>query len=309
MRLLVTGASGLLGLPLACQAAGRHTVVGTVHAHPLAGVPFDTQVVDLTSRDEVDRLLEAVAPDAIIHTAALAFPEMCEDDLPLAERLNADLPAWVAAYAAGTGIPLLHVSTDAIFDGLRGGYREDDLPNPRNAYARTKLKGERAVAEAYPQALIVRSVFYGWSLSGRRSLAEWFFTNLSAGNPVRGFTDAFFCPLIADDLAAILLQMLESGLTGVYHVGSSEPISKYEFGRSIARLFGFTESLISPASVADSGLKASRSANLSLCCDKLVARLGLRLPAPIAGLRKFYEQYREGRAEMIRNMANRQLGN
>ena len=178
---------------------------------PSPGAPFQVRAADLSCRDGLERLLDEVAPEAILHTAALAYPEKCEESPELAERLNACLPGWVASAAVRARIPLLHISTDAIFDGVRGGYAEDDLPNPRNLYARTKLAGERAVAEIDPQALIIRTVFYGWSLSGQRSLAEWFYTNLAAGNRVRGFTDAVFCPLIAGDLAGLLLEMLEHG--------------------------------------------------------------------------------------------------
>jgi len=309
MRLLVTGASGLLGMNLACQAASRHVVTGTVNANHLSGVPFDVRAADLSTQDDLERLLDAVQPEAILHTAALAYPEKCEENPDLAERLNACLPGWVASAAVRAGIPLLHVSTDAVFDGVQGGYGEDDLPNPRNLYARTKLAGERAVAEIDPRALIIRTVFYGWSLSGQRSLAEWFYTNLAAGNRIRGFTDAFFCPLIAGDLAGLLLEMLERGLTGVYHVVSPESISKYDFGVRIARLFGFDEGLIAPASVADSGLKAARSANLSLRGDKLIRDLGTIPPGQAAGLQKFYQQYRDGIPEKIRRMGSSKVEN
>ena len=95
----------------------------------------------------------------------------------------------------------MHVSTDAVFDGQAAATTEQDTPNPLSIYARTKLDGERGVAEANPDAIIARVNLYGWSLSGRRSLAEFFFNNLSAGKRVKGFTDVYFCPLLANDLA------------------------------------------------------------------------------------------------------------
>ncbi|HEX9012014.1 MAG TPA: SDR family oxidoreductase, partial [Anaerolineaceae bacterium] len=215
---------------------------------------------------------------------------------------NACLPGWLAQETVRRGVRLLHVSTDAVFDGMRGNFSEEDAPNPRNTYARHKLAGERAVAEIDPGALIVRTVFYGWSLNGRRSLAEWFYNSLQAGTPVRGFTDAYFCPLHAEDLARLLLLSFDRGLSGVYHAASAEAISKFDFGVAVARLFGFDERLISPASVADSGLRASRSADLSLNTDKLAAALDIPLPGQMPGLWKFHKQKMDGTAERIRAM-------
>lgn len=304
MRFLVTGASGLLGMNIGFQAAGRHSVVGTVHTHPLCGVPFTVLQADLSEPAAVDKLINQVEPDAIIHTAALAYPELCEENPQLSERLNALLPGWIAITAHRSGIPLLHVSTDAVFDGVRGNFTEDDVPNPRNIYARHKLAGERAVQAANPDALVVRLVFYGWSISGGRSLAEWFYNNLSAGNTVRGFTDAVFCPLEAGDLANILIDMLEHGLHGLYHVVSPEAINKYDFGIAIARRFRFDENLITPTSVADSGLKAARSANLSLRCNKLVHDLDRIPPSQSAGLDRFYQQWQDGVPKRIREIGS-----
>jgi dTDP-4-dehydrorhamnose reductase len=302
MRLLVTGASGLLGLHLSLLASEEHTVVGQVHTHLLRGVPFEQTTADLRSPDAVKRLLDQTQPDAVIHTAALALPDRCEEDPAYSEQVNALLPGWIARETARTRIPLVHISTEAIFDGLTGNYKEDDAPNPLNTYAKHKLAGERAVAEADPGAMIVRCIFYGWSLNGNRSLAEFFYNNLAAGNRVRGFTDAIFSPLLVDDLARLILLSLERNLRGIYHIASLEGMSKYDFGVGIARLFGLDERLISEASIADSGLKATRSANLSLCTDKLAAALGAHPPGMMPGMWKFYKQKQDGTAEKIRAM-------
>ncbi len=192
--------------------------------------------------------------------------------------MNAELPGEVAEPAGRAERGWCTSRPTAVFDGERGGYREDDPPNPQGVYARDKLAGERAVQAANPEAVIARVNFYGWSLSGRRSLAEFFFGNLSAGKAVNGFTDVLFCPLVANQLAEILLEMLEKGLSGVYHAVSREHQSKYEFGVALAHRFGLDESLVTPISVAESGLVASRSPNLTMRVDKLEAALGRAMP-------------------------------
>jgi dTDP-4-dehydrorhamnose reductase len=327
VRILVTGASGLLGLNLALSAAGRtsaaepagaHEVFGVTHHHPLHNAPFHVLQADLLEHGTLERLLDTVQPDCVIHCAALTNLDDCEADPDLAHRLNAELPGRLAALVAKGGarakpIQLVHISTDAVFDGTRGNYGEEDAPSPLGVYARTKLAGERAVAAANPQAIIARVNLYGWSLMGRRSLAEFFFNNLSAGKRVMGFTDVFFCPLLANDLAGILVSMLEEQLSGLYHVVSREATSKYDFGVAVARRFGLDEGLITPTPVAASGLQAPRSPNLTLRTDKLAAALGRRgdqyhpdsalLPSWQEGLERFFELYRSGYPQMLKQLA------
>ena len=184
----------------------------------------------------------------------------------------------------------------------RGGYSEKDLPNPLSTYARHKLEGEKGVLEANPEAIVARVNFFGWSLNNNRSLSEWFFNNLTAGNQVKGFTDVKFCPLMANDLATLLLQMASSSLKGLYHVLAPTCLSKYEFGVLIARQFGLDENLITPASWKDGGLQASRSPNLILKVDKLINDLGIVPPVPTDGIKRFAELWQNGYADRIKHM-------
>jgi len=302
MRILVTGASGLLGLNLALEASQQHTVFGTVNAHRLRSSAFTVLQADLLVPGEVERVLDETQPDWVIHCAALANVDACEADPAMAGKLNSELPEKLAKYVTRGGARLVHISTDAVFDGERGKYTEQDQPNPLSIYARTKLEGERSVWNMNPEAIVARVNLFGWSLSGRRSLAEWFFNNLRDGKQVMGFTDVSFCPLLANDLAHILLNMLAKEMTGLYHVVASECISKYDFGLALARLFGFDEHLISPVSVFDAGLKAARSPKLILKVDKLTRDLGESPPGVSEGLARFYRLYQEGYPKMLKIM-------
>jgi len=307
MRVLITGASGLLGLNLALEAAGgtssggQHTVLGTVNSHSLRTTAFQVIEIDLTAPGAVERLVEKTEPDWIINCAALANVDACENNPELAFKMNVDVPKKLAVVARG-GARLMHISTDSVFDGQRGEYTEEDAPNPQSLYARTKLLGEQAVLEANPSAAVARVNLYGWSLSGERSLAEFFFYNLAGGNRVMGFTDVYFCPLLVNDLAHILLRMMELELSGIYHAVSSQCLSKYDFGIALAKKFGFDGNLITPASVSQSNLKAARSPNLSLCSDKLAGLLGGPLPALEPGLERFHRLYGEGYPGRLKEM-------
>jgi dTDP-4-dehydrorhamnose reductase len=301
MMLLITGASGLLGLNLALVASsygGRpnagYQVTGLVHSHGLAGAPFAVRAVDLYRWDQVANVLDETRPEIVINCAAVTNLDAIESNPAPAWRLNAELPGWLAKECAQRKIRFVHISTDCVFDGLRGEYTEDDLPNPPNTYARSKLAGEAAVFEANPQAIVARVNFYGWSISGQRSLAEWFLTNLVARRQIKGFTDIFFCPLLANHLAGLLLEMVEQHLVGLYHVVSRDGMSKYAFGQALARQFHLDESLISPASSLEAGLTARRSPNMTLRTDKLAAALGIALPDVTSGIAQFYDLYLEG---------------
>lgn len=288
-RFLITGASGLLGLNLALKLAETHQITGVIHQPELEGTPFEVLVTDLSLPGEAEWVLEHSLPEVIIHCAAMAIVDDCEKDPTRAMSVNADLPGRLARLAAEMGAKFVHISTDAVFDGVRGDYKEEDLPNPLSTYARTKLAGEIAVMAENPDALVARVNFYGWSLRGNRSLAEYFYNNLSAGKTVNGFSDVIFCPLVVNDLADVLIRMVENDLSGLYHTVSSEKISKFEFGVQLARRFGFDPNLVKPVKVTESGLVATRSPNLNLNTAKLTNALGNVLPGIQPGLDKFHE--------------------
>ncbi|NOH00723.1 MAG: SDR family oxidoreductase [Chloroflexi bacterium] len=228
--------------------------------------------------------------------------DACENDPDLAKRLNTDLPRRFARACKTRNIPLAHISTDAVFDGEKDGfYTEDDKPNPLGMYAKTKLDGEWAVLTENPSAIVARVNFYGWSLSGRRSLAEFFYHNLSHNKSMSGFTDVVFCPMLANDTARLLVKMLKRGLGGLYHLVGTQAMSKYQFGVEIARKFRMRESDITPKSVSFSGLLARRANNLWLSTHKLSTDLGENLPGFSTGLDEFYTQFRQGYPQKIRS--------
>lgn len=306
-KLLVTGASGLLGLNLCLEACGEHEVVGLTNSHGLHGAPFQVLQTDLAQPGEFARVMAAVRPDWVVHAAALAVIDACEKAPALSARLNAALPGEVAEECRRHGARLVHLSTDAVFDGVRGDYSEGDAPNPQGVYARDKLAGEQAVAAANPEAAVARVNFYGWSLAGRRSLAEFFFYNLSDGRQVNGFTDVLFCPLLANQLGRVLLEMLAKGLSGVFHALSREHLSKYEFGVRLARRFGLDEGLIRPMRVADSELVAKRSPNLTLRVDRLESALGHAMPEQAEGLEELHRQWQEGYPQRMKGMSGQRI--
>jgi dTDP-4-dehydrorhamnose reductase len=301
MRLLITGSSGLLGLNLALEAMTSHEVMG-VDRSRLKSAPFQTLNADLLDEGTVDSVLDEARPDWLVHCAALADLEACEENPEAARRLNADLPSALAKACKTRGIRMVQVSTDAVFDGSKSGvYTEEDAPHAVNVYSQTKLDAEWAVLELNPEAIVARVNFYGWSLGGRRSLAEFFYNNLTNNKSMSGYTDVIFCPMHATHLSQTLLAMLAKGLRGLYHVVGPQPMSKYQFGVEIARKFGLNDSEISPKSINASSLIARRANNLYLSVNKLSTDLGTSLPSFSTGLDLFYTQFQQGYPQKLRS--------
>jgi dTDP-4-dehydrorhamnose reductase len=154
MRIIVTGASGLLGLNLCLMSASQHELIGLSNQRSLQDVPFATEQIDLTESGKVERLLDEKQPEYLIHCAAMADVDSCERNPEAAWQINSQVPAQLAKLCAQRKIGFLHISTDAVFDGECGSYTEEDQPNPLSVYARTKLEGEQGVLAANDKALL-----------------------------------------------------------------------------------------------------------------------------------------------------------
>ena len=301
MRILLTGVSGLLGINFAQEMMNEFEITG-VDRGKLVNAPFKILKYDLLEKDAVESVLYSAQPDWVVNCAALADLDACENDPSLAKRLNTDLPRRLARACKQRNISFGHISTDAVFDGTKDGfYTEDDTPNPMSIYSKTKLDGEWAVLTENSDAFVARVNFYGWSLGGRRSLAEFFYNNLTHNKSMSGFTDVIFCPMLVNDTVRTLVKMLRRGLRGVYHLVGPQAMSKYQFGVEIARKFHMRESEITPKSVNFSGLIAKRSNNLWLSTHKLSTDLGEEMPNFSTGLNEFYTQHEQGYPQKIRS--------
>jgi len=299
MRILVTGAAGLLGINVCQHLFERHEVCGFIHQQSLNNAPFAVKQIDFLDWRTAEKKIREIKSDLMIHCAAMANLDECEKEPEKAREINAFIPGKLAKFCAKNSLRFVHISTDAVFDGLKGDYSEDDTPNPLSVYARTKLEGERCVLDANPEALVVRVNFFGFSLHGNRSLAEFFIRNLEEKKPIKGFVDVLFSPLYAADLVDILMKMVEKNLSGIYHTVSNEGLSKYAFGVRIAEKFGFRTDLIEPISVHESGLLARRSLKLTLNVGKLI-HAGIKPPDQAAGLDRIYADYRRNLQERLR---------
>jgi dTDP-4-dehydrorhamnose reductase len=305
--ILVTGASGLLGsnLILTGMKSGLEMAAMTNrHKIRLAGVR--TWQVDLTDTGAVRSAVREALPSTIIHCAAQTSLDAAERDPEAAREINVNASGRLAAVAVDLGASFVYISTDAVFDGSRSWNKETDPVAPLSVYGQTKLDGEIASMQAHPGALIARINIYGWNALPKQSLGEWMLERLEASESFPGFTDVYFCPLLVNDFADVLFQMLEQKLQGTYHVCGSERISKFEFGVRIARVFGLDENLVKGTSVYDAPLVAKRSLDLSMATERVATAIGRRMPSADEGLRRFAELRRNGYRKELKAMVEAQ---
>jgi len=299
-RLLITGVSGLLGINLALEAIGKgYQVIGWTNTRQLKNPPFEQEALNLEQLAELPSAVKNARPDAIINCAAIANLDQAEKDPQAALTINSAAPLVLAEQAQRLGIPFVHISTDSVFDGKKGNYRESDIPNPLNTYAKTKHSAEIGLSENFSEALIARVVFYGWSIDGKRSLAEFFYNNLSQGKQVNGFTDSIFSPLYVHDLAGLLLEAMEKNLHGIYHFFSQDSLSKADFGLAFAHRFGLDESLINRVETKEGDLKTERPLNLSMNTELLQTALGHELPEVGDDLEHMLADFEKGLPEQL----------
>lgn len=290
MRVLVTGAGGLVGGRLAAilHARGLHVLAAWREAPPPAG-PEPIRL-DLDDAESLARALDARRPDAVVHTAALSRVDRCHAEPARADALNAQLPGTVARLCRERALGLVALSTDLAFAGDRPFAREGDPVGPLSAYARSKLAGEQAVLEACPEAAIARiALVIGRGHGARGTASESIVWALSAGRPVTLFADEHRTPIDPESIAGAVAAMLERKACGVFHLGGRERLSRLELGRRVARAFGLSDAGLVAGSRRDHPAPEPRAADVSL--DSTRARRELGFEA-----RPLDEALREGRA-------------
>lgn len=286
MKIFITGISGLLGLNWALELSAKHEVYGCWRTHPVKIPGVETAGVDLTDFRAARETVEAVGPEVIVHTAALADVDACEESPLRAQAGNVRASENVARVAAACKARLVHISTDQLFDGTAPMRTETDPVTPANEYARTKRAAEVAVAARCPRALIVRTNFFGWGTPLRPSFSDWILRGLRQGKELTMFFDSYFTPLLANDLILLVHGLLECGAEGVYHVVGRDRLTKYAFALLLAEAFGYDAGLIRAIPTATKGLRAPRPRDLSLSCGKTAARLDCALPGVREGLER-----------------------
>ena len=273
MRVLIIGASGFIGRYVSRRlVASGHAVVSAYNSRPPAEDGATWHQVEITDPAAVDALFSLAQPEAVVHLAAMADVGTAERKPQIATDVNATATATIARLSERHGARLVFMSTEYVFDGRSGPYRETDTPAPTTQYGRTKFDAERAVAGLASNWSILRtSIVYGWPASGRRNFVPMLVERLRNGEPYHGPTNVYRSPVYVEHLVDGIQRLVETEDTGVHHVAGSDWVTMYEFAVAVAAKFGLDTSLVMPGT----DLVDDR---LGLDCARTMAALGLPHP-------------------------------
>lgn len=297
--ILLTGGSGLFAVNWAAEPGRSGSVVlGLHHRVPgLTGVA--TRAIDIESTDGVLRAIDAVEPAFVVHTAALTNVESCEAAPDLATWINVRLAAHVAQACAVRNVPHVHISSDHLFRGDEALNDESVPVDPVNVYGRTKAEAEVMVLAAHPEALVVRTNFYGWGTSYRRSFSDEILTSLRSGRSVTLFQDVFYTPTLIAPLVGAIEGLLAAGASGIFHVTSDDRVSKLDFGRILASVFELDAGLIQPGLIRDVPTLVARPLDMSLSNSKVRGVLGRAMGTVRAHVEQLCTQQLDGMAARL----------
>jgi dTDP-4-dehydrorhamnose reductase len=289
MNLLITGASGLLGTKLCQLAVERNyeTYASYGQHKPLCGTPLELSIFDPRAQRQA---FDEIKPDAVVHAAALTDVDKCEMEKQLAWKTNVEATENLAQLCKERDVFLVYVSTDYVFDGQKGMYKETDNPAPINYYGLTKLKGEEAVQALDNHCIARGSVIYGSTpATGKINFALWLLDKLRKKEEVKIATDQWNSPTLNLNMAEMILEAVEKRIVGTLHLAGATRLSRYEFAEHIAEVFNLDPTYITPTRSDQLKWVAKRPRDSSLNVDK-AERMLVNKPLQICeALRKMKE--------------------
>lgn len=282
MRVLMTGASGFLGsqflATLSDQSGSMMTALRSgARWDPLCAPAHEVVLSDLLVPRDLEEALHGALPTHIVHIGAMSSAERCEQQPQEAYRANVTSTEFLRLCAERWGAHLTLVSTDLVFDGMKapdGGLTEDTPPHPLSVYARSKSEAE-LVALRYQHAAVVRlSLLYGHGVSRSKGVLGWMEERLSSARELELFEDEYRTPIHVCDAVRMLMAVAEQRLTGTWHCGGPERISRVAFGQEVATALGYDRGLIRPIARSTFVGSPQRPEDVSLNSRRLYREVG-----------------------------------
>jgi dTDP-4-dehydrorhamnose reductase len=263
-KVIITGSNGLLGqslLTLFLKEKNKYQIFGFSRGDNRSGrIDFEYISIDITDETLLKESIHNIKPDFIINTAAITNVDVCETEKEACNLLNVTVVQWLSEACKELNAHIIHLSTDFIFDGKKGNYKETDTPNPLNYYGVTKLKSEEVLIASNCNYIIVRTILvYGQVFDMSRSnIVLWVKQMLEEKKDITIVDDQFRMPTYVDDLALACKIALDKKVTGIFHISSKELLSIYNIAQQIASVFQLDKNLIKPISTSTLNQTAPR---------------------------------------------------
>lgn len=294
MQVLVTGANGFLGYYLVAQLLQKgHSVIATGKGEcrlPFVSKDFLYTAMDFTDPFSVHDVFEKHRPEIVVHAGAMGKPDECETNQWQAFLVNVEGTITLLTNAGECKSFFVFVSTDFVFDGEKGMYKEEDELSPVNYYGKTKAEAEDAVKEYEHGWAIVRTVLlYGKPATGRTNILTIVKDKLGKGEEYKVVDDQVRTPTYVGDFASGIVEVAEKKAKGIYHLSGKDVLTPYQMAVKTAKHLGLNESLIMKVTAADFTQPARRPPKTGFVIDKAKAELGYQPVSFEEGLKKTFE--------------------
>ena len=284
MKILVIGGSGFIGRYIMLRLSGtpEYEVSATYLSRPPARDGNSWHWLELPDAEALKGVFLACRPEVVVHLAAMADVGAAERDPERARAVNIDGTAEIVRLCLHHGARLVFVSTEYVFDGQQGPYREDDPPRPTTQYGRTKRQAEREVAALGDNGCVVRtSIVYGWPLQRHRNFVPMLIERLRSGLAYHAPTSVMRSPVFVGHLADGIARLVVRNHPGIHHIAGRDWVSMYDFALAIADTFSMDQQLVIPGDDAEASSVADR---LGLDSSRTMALLGLEQTGLAEGL-------------------------
>jgi dTDP-4-dehydrorhamnose reductase len=278
-RILITGSNGLLGQKIVMQLLRKRLdfLATSLGPNRNPDCPSDRYVsMDITNKEDIEKCVDVFQPTCIINTAAMTNVDECEDKVELCHQINVQAVQNLLEISAQNNIQLIHLSTDFVFDGLNGPYKETDEKNPLSVYAKSKVDSEELLEKSnYKNWAILRTIIVfgqGNNLS-RSNIVLWAREALKKGDELKIVNDQFRAPTWADDLAWACIQTAQLKATGTYHISGPETFSIFEMVLRIADFYDLDKTKLIAVSSSTLNQKAKRPLRTGFVLDKALRDL------------------------------------
>ncbi|CAI8294747.1 MAG: dTDP-4-dehydrorhamnose reductase [Flavobacterium sp. SCGC AAA160-P02] len=294
-KIVITGSNGLLGqtlLNLLMKDLDSYRVYGLSRGKNRTGRDdFSYHSMDITNYNQLKDCLYAIKPDFIVNTAAMTNVDLCEEQKEVCHQINIDAVENLSKICSKIHSHLIQISTDFIFDGVKGNYKESDMPNPLSIYGKSKLKSEEVLLNSSIQFTILRTILVYGKVNnlGRNNIVLWVQEMLEKKKEINMVYDQYRMPTYVEDLAMACKISIDKGVNGIFNISSNQLLSIFQIAQQVAEVFGLQKELIVPISTETLDQKALRPPKTGFNLSKTNKELGLHTKSFKEDLQRFKE--------------------